>query len=104
MLRLGCLGDLLRFEKREIEVAAFAPDRSSPQSNRGDEAERTGSVGEGAGAPDPTWARSGWRAAGRLLSLAGDRCPITAPSPSRTGWAALAWDRRHRSRPSFVDG
>ena len=54
MLRLGCLGDLLRFEKREIEVAAFAPDRSSPQSNRGDEAERTGSVGEGAGAPDPT--------------------------------------------------
>ena len=50
MLRLGCLGDLLRFEKREIEVAAFAPDRSSPQSNRGDEAERTGSVGEGAGA------------------------------------------------------
>ena len=54
MLRLGCVGDLLRFEKREIEVAAFAPDRSSPQSNRGDEAERTGSVGEGAGAPDPT--------------------------------------------------
>ena len=54
MLRLGYLGDLLRFEKREIEVAAFAPDRSSPQSNRGDEAERTGSVGEGAGAPDPT--------------------------------------------------
>ena len=54
MLRLGCLGDLLRFEKREIEVAAFAPDRSSPQSNRGDEAERTGSVGEGAGAPDST--------------------------------------------------
>ena len=54
MLRLGCLGDLLRFEKREIEVAAFAPDRSSPQSNGGDEAERTGSVGEGAGAPDPT--------------------------------------------------
>ena len=44
MLRLGCVGDLLRFEKREIEVAAFAPDRSSPQSNRGDEAERTGSV------------------------------------------------------------
>ena len=42
MLRLGCVGDLLRFEKREIEVAAFAPDRSSPQSNRGDEAERTG--------------------------------------------------------------
>ncbi len=36
MLRLGCLGDLLGFEKREIEVAAFAPDRSSPQSNRGD--------------------------------------------------------------------
>ena len=54
MLRLGCLGDLLGFEKREIEVAAFAPDRSSPQSNRGDKAERTGSVGEGAGAPDPT--------------------------------------------------
>ena len=54
MLRLGCLGDLLRFEKREIEVAAFAPDRSSPQSNGGDEAERTGSVGEGAGAPDST--------------------------------------------------
>ncbi len=54
MLRLGCLGDLLGFEKREIEVAAFAPDRSSLQSNRGDEAERTGSVGEGAGAPDPT--------------------------------------------------
>ena len=54
MLRLGCLGDLLRFEKREIEVAALAPDRSSPQSNRGDEAERTGSVGEGAGAPDST--------------------------------------------------
>ncbi len=48
MLRLGCVGDLLRFEKRE-EVAAFAPDRSSPQSNCGDEAERTGSVGEGAG-------------------------------------------------------
>ena len=46
MLRLGCVGDLLRFEKREIEVAAFAPDRSSPQSNRGDEAERTGSVGK----------------------------------------------------------
>ena len=54
MLRLGCLGDLLGFEKREIEVAAFAPDRSSPQSNRGDEAECTGSVGEGAGAPDST--------------------------------------------------
>ena len=54
MLRLGCLGDLLRFEKREIEVAAFAPERSSPQSNRGDEAERTGSVGEGVGAPDST--------------------------------------------------
>ena len=30
MLRLGCLGDLLRFEKREIEVTALAPDRSSP--------------------------------------------------------------------------
>ena len=54
MLRLGCLGDLLRFEKREIEVAALAPDRSSPQSNGGDEAECTGSVGEGAGAPDST--------------------------------------------------
>ena len=54
MLGLGCVGDLLRFEKREIEVAAFAPDRSSPQSNRGDEAERTGSVGEGVGAPDST--------------------------------------------------
>ena len=54
MLRLGCLGDLLRFEKREIEVTALAPDRSSPQSNGGDEAECTGSVGEGAGAPDST--------------------------------------------------
>ena len=30
MLLLGCLGDLLRFEKREIQVATFAPDRSSP--------------------------------------------------------------------------
>ena len=34
MLRLGCVGDLLRFEKREIEVAAFAPDRSSPVKSR----------------------------------------------------------------------
>ena len=31
MLLLGCLGDLLRFEKREIQVATFAPDRSSPE-------------------------------------------------------------------------
>ena len=54
MLRLGCLGDLLGFEKREIDVAALAPERSSPQSNRGDEAECTGSVGEGAGTPDST--------------------------------------------------
>ena len=30
MLLLGCLGDLLRFEKREIQVATFAPDSSSP--------------------------------------------------------------------------
>ena len=30
MLLLGCLGDLLRFEKREIQVATLAPDRSSP--------------------------------------------------------------------------
>ena len=30
MLLLGCLGDLLRFEKREIQVATFAPGRSSP--------------------------------------------------------------------------
>ena len=30
MLLLGCLGDLLRFEKRDIQVATFAPDRSSP--------------------------------------------------------------------------
>ena len=30
MLLLSCLGDLLRFEKREIQVATFAPDRSSP--------------------------------------------------------------------------
>ena len=30
MLLLGCLGDLLRFEKREIQVATFAPERSSP--------------------------------------------------------------------------
>ena len=30
MLLLGCLGDLLRFEKREIQVATFAPDCSSP--------------------------------------------------------------------------
>ena len=46
MLRLGCLGDLLGLEKREIEVAAFAPDRSSPQSNRGDERKAETSVRE----------------------------------------------------------
>ena len=28
MLLLGCLGDLLRFEKREIQVATFAPVKS----------------------------------------------------------------------------